>query len=185
MLNKIFITLFVTAISFVSVYANPSACQDSECSNPSCTTVGMGFNYIKLGGGFLPNGSDYTAGPSMGLGRRFQFGSKAVDISFNWTAASRNYYLSLPKIMHLHYFTPNSDASIYVGGGLSYGITRNRGKRKNFNGIAGELAVGYEFHRCSPLRTFAELNLSQGLLPLSSNHQISAPTFSFALGVGF
>lgn len=138
------------------------------------------FYYVKLGAGVIGG----TPAACTGIGTRIQEGHRAIDISINWSGATRGYHVTAPKILYLHYLTPEDDGSFYFGGGLSYGATRSE-KKKAFHGLNGELAAGYEFHRTSRFRTFVEANLSQGLLATSSKHRHTSAALTVALGVGF
>ena len=143
------------------------------------------ITYFKMGGGLIPSGEGAQFGPAFGFGERFERGIHAVDLSINGGYANGNSYFTLPKVMYLHFFNPDDASSLYAGGGLSYGHIRNKASHKDFTGILAEAAVGYEWMRHTSIRSFVELNISQGAIALSSNHHYMTPVVSVSFGVGF
>lgn len=154
---------------------------------PACEGCGNkhSFTYIKMGAGHV-NTAATGFGPALGIGRRYERGDFAIDISINLAGNNKNLYYSIPKMMYLRYLTPCETNSLYYGGGLSFGGMASKSKSKNFVGLMGELALGYEMNRDQAIRTFVELDVSQGIIPFNYNHKLSYnPALSLAFGVGF
>lgn len=141
------------------------------------------FTYVKLGGGAPTFGRGNEVCPAIGIGRRYEFQASAVDISMNYTGDERLYSYSIPRIMYLRYMDPFQDDSLYLGGGLSWGGIHGFGTK--FQGILGELSAGYEFQRRSPIRTFAELTLSQGVLNTYNKGRFPSPVLILSAGIGY
>lgn len=156
--------------------------QDS-LTDSSCYSA---YTYFKLGGSVLTAKEWKDLMPAIGVGRRYEWTGKAVDISANYAANGHSgHYFSIPKIMYLQYLTPQSNCSPYLGGGLSWGEVRDKHEDHKFQGIFAEFAVGYEFQRQSPIRTFVQLDLSQGLLAHNKRGSTPAPTLALTAGIGF
>ena len=159
--------------------------EDEEERQEFCTSGQGNFTYLKMGGGLVSIGSNISSGPSLSLGRRFERGAMAIDISLNGTFWGRSTYYATPKMLYLHYFDHQQPACFYAGGGLSYGGVVSKDSHRPFHGILAEGALGYEWNRHTTIRTFVELDISQGILPISSRHSIMAPGIAFTCGVGF
>ncbi len=133
------------------------------------------FSYARLGyGGTAHSGS--RGGPAIGFGQRIELDTFGIDVSFfNYQIPQSNptytsgYYEgssgasgSLLKLEGLYFLKPTANASGYVGGGLSWGMTRfsevatNSYSSWSGSGLQGELTVGYELPRASSLRLFVQ-----------------------------
>jgi hypothetical protein len=108
------------------------------------------------------------------------------------------------KLEGLYFLQPRANATPYLGGGLSYGATYGGGTYDNSgyqsswhgSGLQGELTVGYEWLRASPLRVFVQAdttlpfyNLSSERFSIRSNirtvgHRY-APSLVVSMGLGF
>ena len=170
--------------------------------------------YARLGYGSVFGDKAY-AGPSMGLGYRFELDSFGVDVSFlNFQSRSSsggynyNYYGpsdnafsgSLLKIEGLYFVDPKANTSTYVGAGLSWGGT-DFGQGWHGSGLQGELTAGYELPRASSLRVFLQADAVlpfyevsalrypptwRGAGPIAFTAEHRyAPSLVFSLGVGW
>ena len=113
---------------------------------------------------------------------------------------------SVLKLEGLYFLKPRANATPYLGGGFSYGITDvdatfdNGGFQGNWNGsgLQGELTVGYEWLRASRLRAFVQADttlpfynvMSQTysysqLRPTITTASRYAPSIVVSLGLGF
>ncbi len=134
------------------------------------------FSYARLGYGSISGDRGY-GGPTLGFGYRAELDSFALDASFlNYevpSSGSGGYYGSSPdgisgsllKLEVLHFMKPKANASIYFGGGASYGFASFGGSDYNSSsyrsswhgsGLQGELTAGYEWPRASTLRMFVQ-----------------------------
>lgn len=185
------------SIACTMLVGSAFAQENNSCAYESCNRVediyeysncnGCGdkhsFNYLKMGAGYVNNCST-GFGPLLGIGRRYERGNSAIDVSINFAGNNKNIYYSIPKIMHLRYITPSESSSLYFGGGLSLGGVA--GKSRGFVGLMGEIALGYEMNRDQAIRTFVEFDFSQGMLPFHYKHKLAYnPVLSLAFGVGF
>src|SRR5215510_949359 len=126
-------------------------------------TAGPGpatFGYARLGyGGVF--GDRVYGGPSLGFGYRAEVDTWGFDVSFlNFQvpsstndSSSRGSSGSLLKLQGLHYVNSEADASLYFGGGFSYGFADFGGGSSgpgfydsswHGSGLQAELTVGYE-----------------------------------------
>lgn len=177
--------LFLNLAIFLTVLNSMRATENCEREYREPVFFGSSYNYIKMGGSLIAVGSSTPVGPAVGVGRRFVSGAKAIDLSLNVAFIDKGYCCALPKIQYLHYFQPEQSTSLYVGGGLAYGIIKNQSKTEKFEGITAEFSVGYEFNRDSPLRLFTQLDVSQGMIPVGAKHKILTPSIAFTCGFGF
>ena len=134
------------------------------------------FGYARLGYGSIFGDRRY-GGPTIGFGYRAELDSFGLDVSFlNYqlpSSGSGGYYGpsdsstsgSLLKLEALYFMKPKANATMYVGGGASYGVTDFGGATGTItsyqsswhgSGLQGELTVGYEWPRASSLRTFVQ-----------------------------
>jgi hypothetical protein len=184
--NKFFVNSLVTLSMLLGSTAGATTVCHNHCEETCSPSSYSAYTYFKIGGGVLSVKDWKDPMPAIGVGRRFEWGTKAVDISANYSIAGKHgHYFSIPKIMYLQYLTPYADCSPYLEGGLSWGELHNKRKDQKFQGVFGELAVGYEFHRHSPIRTFIQLDLSQGLLANNKHGSTPAPALALSAGIGF
>jgi hypothetical protein len=164
--------------------------------------------YARLGYGNVFGDRAY-GGPAIGFGYRYELDSFGVDVSFlnfqSKASGPYSYYApsngafarSLLKLEGLHFLSPTSNRTAYLGGGLSWGRT-NFGAGWQGTGLQGELSAGYELPRASTLRTFVQFdaslpfyNVSAIRIPanyrpgaaITTEHRY-APTLSLSLGIG-
>lgn len=189
--NKFFINTLIGLSTLLGTTETQAAADNTcnpcmeytGCSSSHCFSA---YTYFKLGGGVLS--ADYwkNPAPAIGVGRRYEWNGKAVDISINGSLSENNgHYYSLPKMMYLHYLTPDSNHSPYLAGGLSWGEVTIKHKDRRFQGIFGEFAIGYEFHRLSPIHTFIQLDISQGFIAHNKRGSTPAPAIALTAGAGF
>ena len=151
------------------------------------------FSYARLGyGGVFGDG--VSGGPAIGFGFRGGFDSFGIDVSFfNLKVPGSDVYGSsgtsmagsLLKLEGLYFLKPKADATVYVGGGFSLGGTTVYGAydHNTFqtswdgSGLQGELTVGYEWPRASPLAMFVQADTT---LPFYKVTSISYSGPSFA-----
>lgn len=130
------------------------------------------FGYARLGYGQV-FGDGGGGNPAMGFGWRAELDSFGLDVSFfNYQMPSSNRAYgastgmagSLLKLTALYFVNPKANASMYFGGGLSWGATsryssasqNGYSSSKSGSGLQGELTAGYELPRASQLRVFVE-----------------------------
>lgn len=180
------------------------------------------LGYARLGYGNI-FGDRHYGGPTMGFGYRAELDDFGFDVSFfNYQvpASGTSVYYgssdtgmsgSLLKIEALRFMRPTANATMYVGGGASYGMTSFGGGygastattyRSNWqgSGLQGELTVGYEWPRASGLRAFVQGDATlpfynvttqtvtyskPGAPSVVSNAQRYAPSFIVSVGVGW
>jgi hypothetical protein len=178
------------------------------------------FGYARLGYGSI-FGDRHYGGPTMGFGYRGELDSFGFDVSFlNYQLPSSGFSAyygessgslsgSLLKLEALYFVKPTSNATMYVGGGASYGLTSFGTGSSNAtvyrsswegSGLQGELTVGYEWPRASALRTFVQADAtlpfynmtaqtytysrSSAASPSSIDHRYS-PSLIVSVGVGW
>lgn len=140
---------------------------------------------IKLGPAAMGGGGSYNVGPMISIGERFEKSDSAIDVSINWGRhTSRGGYYSIPRILYLRYLNPESESSLYVGGGASLGGISGK-HHQRFDGMFGDFAIGYEFERDSSVRTMLQLDLMQPVLPFSKKGNFPPPVVALSFGVGF
>jgi hypothetical protein len=205
--TAVFLAAFITAPAARAQDATPSHDQTG-----SQTTHSDRFWYARLGyGGVF--GDDFTGGPALGFGFRAAFDSFGLDVSFlNYKApasssvpaydSSASMASSLLKLEGLYFTKPKANATAYLGGGLSYGTTLVEGGFQTGvgRGLQGELTVGYEWLRASPLRVFVQAdttlpfyNITSGTFyspyspsrPTITTGERYAPSLVVAIGLGF
>lgn len=175
---KKFITLLLALIS-TSVFAEDCFERDA-------------FTYIQIGGGAAFIGQDTQSFPALAFGRRYCTPCSAIDVSLHFAPGDHGTFLfSAPRVMYLHYID-----NFYVGGGLSWsgfqGAKQSRdyygereGTRQVFMGVAGELAVGYEFCRDLCIRPFVQLSVTQPVFACQRRGTYPTPQIVGYLGAGF
>jgi hypothetical protein len=162
--------------------------------------------YVRLGYGGLLGGASH-GGPAMGIGVRRELDAFAIDVSFfnvqgqshySHYAANRGSTGSYLKLAALRYKDRTTNATMYYGGGLSWGgVSASKGdKYFNGSGLQGELSAGYEMLRASNIRMFVQTDVAlpfysatsvtykpRGLLMTERRYMPSA-TVSLGLGWG-
>jgi hypothetical protein len=169
--------------------------------------------YARLGYGSVFGDRTYAT-PSLGFGYRAELDSFGLDVSFlNFQfRGSNGYYspgattMSPLKLSGLYFFSPRTNRSAYVGGGLSYGRTSfSDGGGSDFattfttnwqgSGLQGELTAGYELARVTKMRIFVQADAVLPFYDVSSTtysrsgrvtttNRRHAPSMVFSLGLG-
>jgi hypothetical protein len=151
--------------------------------------------------------------PALGFGYRAELDSFAIDVAFlNQQFTSPGGYsspgasaFSVLKLSGLRFHDPQSDRSVYYGGGLSYGV-RNIRRGRDFytagsystdwsgSGLQGELTAGYELARATSLRVFAQADVvlpfyrvtseSRSMNGVFTTDRQYAPSLVLSIGVG-
>ena len=119
--------------------------------------------YARLGYASIM-GPTFNAGPDVGFGYRYELDTIGIDLSFNLVVATDRGSAgtgsvggSFVKLEVLYFANPTANASVYFGGGLSWGGTV----------IASD--------------TVAQENLAVG----ATGNRAYAPTFGLSLGLGW
>jgi hypothetical protein len=170
--------------------------------------------YARLGyGGVL--GPNFTHGPALGFGYRYELDSLGIDFSFlnfmignnsdnNNTSGSVGVTGSWLKLMALYFLSPTANRSTYLGGGVGWGVTAvgsvaNTSTTTSIStytgsGLHAELSAGYELLRASTIRIFLQADAT---LPLYMVHSTTitasntnsassyAPSFVVSFGIGW
>jgi len=151
------------------------------------------FSYVRLGQAFVFDANPRPA-PGIGFGVRAALDSVAIDASFlNLVVGSHPVDVdrdmtagSLLKLEVLRYLTPEMSRSVYVGGGMSWGLL-SAGRTDppgggttgwHGRGLQAELTAGYEFARTSPVRVFVQADASAPLFFAGSQ------TFDYSRSTG-
>lgn len=200
------ITLTCAALPFFSWATEPSFnCSACEKGRLFSTNLSQAeeldkITYVRFGGGAIATKQDFEeVSPSIGLGRRYELGSAAVDVSTGYTMAEMQmhdkerdnwysdttYFYSLPKLLYLQYGQPQSTGSFFYGAGMSWSGLKNPLEGQRFHGIFGEFAFGYEGQRYSRLRTIAQVDISQPMIAYHRKGHFPPATVTLSLGFGF
>lgn len=172
------------------------------------------FGYARLGYGRML-GEGGAANPVVGFGYRAELDAFALDLSFlnQQLPSSDSAYSAAPgmsgsllKLTGLYFTSPHANASAYLGGGLSWGVTsRSVGSSQNGysswsgSGLQGELTAGYELPRASDLRVFVQADAtlpfyhttgqtfmySQGRSSTVTTGQSYNPSVTLSIGLGW
>lgn len=178
---------FTRTCVFVVVFATGTAPAFAQAA----PAQGGSFGYARLGyGAVLASGG--SASPAIGFGYRAEVGSIGFDISFlNEQIPSTNAFGgdsgamagSLLKLEGLYFTQPNGNGSTYAGGGISWGATALASTSSpttwsnwSGSGLQGELTLGHEWLRASPLRLFVQADAA---LPL---YRVTGQTFIYSRG---
>lgn len=183
--------MIMSLLSAFSVFAaDPSQSEENDhlplYQPPIIEKEKSSFTYVRFGAGETIQSDINRVTPGFGLGYRRFVGSGAVDISMNGIGQNDDDYgrafWNLPKATYLHYFNPKEEKTFYAGAGLSWGgLIR---KDQFFTGIITSATFGHEFIRDSALG-FAEINLSQAILPVHQVGTLPKPVVECSVGMGF
>lgn len=153
------------------------------------------FTQVKMAAGMSRAGNSHLGIPVISLGRRFEIGDAAIEISGTWgehktSNESRSSFITLPKFSYIGFLQPNSQHSFYYGGGLSWGQVKwddhiNNSQSTKFHGMFAEGVLGYELHRTSALRTMVEFSVSQPMMAHKKIGSTPGPVASLGLSIGF
>ena len=136
------------------------------------------FTYLKVNVADCTGAKRGPVAPGLGLGWRATAGASALDLSLNYSGGGRTDFFTIPKVNYLHYISPASEASLYLGGGLAYGGV------DHFVGLIPNAALGYEFNRTQTWRGFTQLDISQPVLAAHGKVR-SSPILELSIGGGF
>ena len=192
------------------VPADPGAASRTSQGSPQSTGPAF-FSYVRVGEGALFADVKYLT-PAVGFGVRTELDSFAIDSSLNLQVKSnpgggqRDVIAgSVIDLKVLRFAEPMADATIYLGGGLSWGgvdLTASRPPytRVSGNGLQAEITSGYEFARKSAIRMFVEANAvlplyaattatpyylpNSGVVETGTGHHY-APSLLLSFGVGW
>ena len=131
--------------------------------------------YARLGQSMV-FADDVRSAPGFGFGFRTELETLAIDVSFLNMAldaalsdATREMAAgSMLKIQALRFLSSDAPRSAYLGGGLSWGVVSvgrsipagGGATSWHGSGLQGELTIGYELARDSPLRFFVQAEAS-------------------------
>lgn len=152
--------------------------------------------YARLGYGVMFGDKSY-GGPSVGfIGYRRELDSFGIDVSFfnlQYQSSDRtyNYYGSTGssgtngewlKIEFLHFVTPLSDRSLYLGAGMGWSVANldNDNRSWSGSGLQGELSAGYELGRASTIRVFIQTDVGLPFYKQRSDSYVYSPTPPYA-----
>jgi len=160
------------------------------------STAKKSFTYLRMGiSDSTPaeqNLKDVRVVPGLGLGYRLISGPSAIDISASYNrryvrdeeGKKDTYFYTLPKANYLHYITPASSSSAYVGAGMAWGGLKNKNKSE-FIGLIPNVAAGYEMNRNAAWRSFVQLDVSQPAVAASRKNDFPGPIAELSVGAGF
>lgn len=149
------------------------------------------FTYITLGASAISASDEINPVPAFSIGRRYERETTAIDVSYGFSYGEttkdkkKAWSYSLPKIMHIGYFQPQSESSFYYGLGASFSGIRDELHKKKFTGIFGNAAFGLEMNRSSLIRSMLQLDLSQPALGIKKTDISYLPTVQLSYGIGF
>jgi hypothetical protein len=155
------------------------------------------LKYVTLGYGGVIAGR-FAYGPAFGFGYRKELDRIALDISgFNFLLANdsdpgtqRNFGFNweLIRLAGLFYQEPTADATIYYGGGISYGWigVNNSSTFYSGSGLEGHALAGYEAFRSSTIRGFVQFDLTLPFFKATSGTaERYTPAVTLQLGFGW
>ena len=149
-----------------------------------------GFAYLRMAMADSQPTDKFQIIPGLGIGYRLMQGNGAIDVSTNYSSAKgwkgehESYFWTLPKASYIHYLSPASEQSAYAGLGMAWGELKTKDARE-FSGVVPSATVGMEFLRKAPVRTFAELNVSQPAIARTVSAKFPGPIAEFSVGAGF
>lgn len=133
------------------------------------------MGYARLGQSMV-FADDVRRAPGFGFGFRRELETFAIDVSFLNLALDASLSDdqremaagSLLKIQGLRFLSSDAPRSAYLGGGLSWGVVSvgrsiaagGGATSWHGSGLQGELTIGYELARESPLRVFVQAEAS-------------------------
>jgi len=97
--------------------------------------------------------------------------------------------------MAVYYFDPTANGSVYLGGGIGYGVTAVSNSTSTYSGtgLQGEAVAGFEFLRASTIRLFAEAEATAPFYTVYPTVTLTGtpgenawvPSFGVSLGIGW
>jgi hypothetical protein len=151
-------------------------------------------------------------GPAIGFGYRYELDSIGIDFSFfnfmfasdsddSGATTSLGVTGSWIKLMGLYFLNPTSNASTYLGAGVSWGAVGvaevtdpATGATRSFvgSGLQGEVSAGFEFLRASTIRMFIQADATMPFYAVREQNNLVgtsssswAPTIGISLGLGW
>ena len=172
--------------------------------------------YLRIGYG-LALGPTTGHGVAFGFGYRYELDELGVDLSFlnlvignnNNSSKSTTVTGSWAKIMGLYFLSPIATGSLFLGGGLSWGMAAATGSTTDAtgststssqtytgSGLQGEISVGYEFLRASTIRMFLQADATlpfytvrrytfDSVSGLTASASSWVPSLAFSFGIGW
>jgi hypothetical protein len=164
------------------------------------------LKFVTIGYG-LETGPGTAGGPAIGYGWRFELDRLAVEISGDIAIVSSTDSMgnshggvsgNLIKLAGYYYQNPISNASLYYGLGLGYGVAflcdnnvNTGGNCYAGGGLEASPTVGYEMLRSSTIRFLVQLTAglplytANALLTDGTTDKRWIPTFALSVGIGF
>jgi hypothetical protein len=172
--------------------------------------------YLRLGYG-LAVGPKTGHGVAFGFGYPYELDQLGIDVSFlnlvvgnnSGSSDSATVTGSWAKIMGLYFLSPTASQSLYLGGGLSWGMAAAAGSTEDAStsmstsahvytgsGLQGEVSAGYEFLRASTIRILLQFDVTLPFYTVqrytwdyNSGKTIDArsyvPSFALSFGIGW
>lgn len=154
------------------------------------------YYQIKLGSGVFNTSGHTTIAPVISLGKRFEMGDSALEISTSWGNNDQHdgeklSYFAFPKITYIVFHNPQANAGFFYGGGLSYSSIKksfniySNEENKKFKGIFGEGTIGYEFNRSAKICPALYVDISQPIVAESKYGRQPGPALLLGMSVQF
>ncbi|MBS0287262.1 MAG: hypothetical protein JSR17_08200 [Proteobacteria bacterium] len=154
------------------------------------------YYQIKLGAGAFNTADTTTGAPIISLGKRFEVGDAAIELSTAWGGhkhanGDRFSYFTLPKFTYVMFHNPKENKGFYYGGGLSYGKLKHtadfysQNSDTKFSGVFAEGTVGYEFKRNASICPIIYVDVSQPVIAESKQGSHPGPSLMLGMSVGF
>ena len=181
-------------------YINLEAMEPSTFSDTNIIPrVGIGRRFISESG-------SSAIDASINGGYKERESSTLLEDNKKKTNTSKSFYITAPKVSYIRYLSSNPKNAPYAGLGGSwifmaaeketeirlenqeeeeYFVTSSFETVERFNGLAGSAVVGYEMNRNSRIRSFIQLEATQGLLAASKKGDLPKPIIELSLGLGF
>lgn len=154
----------------------------------------------------------FNSGPAIGFGYRYELDNIGIDLSFfnlmfasnqgdtSGTNTSVGVTGSWIKLMGLYFMNPTANASLYFGGGVSWGgvAVADAGNANDTtddkvysgSGLQGEFSAGYELLRASTIRLFIQADATLPIYTVTQDYpgtgsKAYVPTFGVSFGLGW
>jgi len=166
--------ILVTVLGMVSpALAGDDASSQPTMRRPSRRSLPDPVVYARVGYG-AAFGDSFRPGPAIGLGIRGETEPVVLDVSVSVVVNSTSHdgqgttlAGSIVRLAVLNFLDGNADGGMYVGGGFSWGgvLLDRRSTPTTYttawtgSGLQGDVTVGYEITRKSPLRMFVQADV--------------------------
>ncbi|MBI5346808.1 MAG: hypothetical protein HZB76_06690 [Chlamydiae bacterium] len=143
--------------------------------------------YIRLGANGIPQGNQYVAAPSIALGKTFQEGANAIDVSSDIAVADKAYAYSAAKMLYKRYFPVQANNAMFVGIGGSFGGYKNTNylSHAEFHGILTNAVIGYVVRSGEKLQTMVNFGVGIPTIKTSRHADSKLPVCDLSLGLGY